>query len=335
MIRSPPLRFLMLALSGWVGVRAAVLTAPWWVQPAVSAPHVQPQRPPPFHSVRATSSPAMSAPVAIASLSFPAAPPPAARPFLRPKFEAPPAAEPLMLALSFDLSPGAAAVRPPLHTPLMAASSAPHRASRWSVYAWTFLRGGDAPALAPGGTLGGSQVGVRVGYRLNTDLSATLRLSSPARSVRGAEAAVGLEWQPAKAVPLHLLAERRQALGREGRSAFGLTVHGGVSDAPVAGALRLDAYGQAGVVGTKSQDLFADGGARLSLPLDKEGRLKLGAGAWGAAQPGVSRLDVGPQASARFRVAGAEVTVAADWRVRVAGSASPGSGPALTIAAGF
>jgi hypothetical protein len=335
MIRSPPLRFLALALGGWVGVRAAVLTAPWWVQPAVSAPHMQRQRPPAPRLVQATGPPVASAPASRTIPSFSVVRSPAAHPFVRSKFKAAFAAEPMLLALAFDLPPGTAAARPPLHTPLLISSPALHRASRWSVYAWTFLRGGDGPALAPSGTLGGSQFGVRVGYRLNGDLAATVRLSSPARSVRGAEAAVGLEWQPVKAVPLHLLAERRQALGREGRSAFGLTVHGGVSDAPVAGPLRLDAYAQAGVVGTRSNDLFGDGGARLSLPLDKEGRLKLGAGAWGAAQPGVSRLDIGPQASAQFRIGVANLTVAADWHLRIAGSASPGSGPALTISTGF
>jgi hypothetical protein len=207
--------------------------------------------------------------------------------------------------------------------------------SRWSFAAWTFLRRGDAPALGPGGTLGGSQAGAVARFRINEDaarpLALAMRLSSPLRRPAGAEAAVGIDWQPSRRLPLHLLAERRQGLGREGRSAFGLTLYGGIGDAPLAG-LRVEAYAQAGIVGTRSRDLFGDGALRLSLPL---GRARLGAGAWAAAQPGVARLDLGPQASLRFPLAGRNVAVAADWRLRAAGNARPGSGPTLTIATDF
>jgi hypothetical protein len=151
------------------------------------------------------------------------------------------------------------------------------------------------------------------------------------RRTAGAEAALGVDWQPSRRLPLHLLAERRQRLGREGRSAFGLTLYGGVGDASV-GRLRIDGYAQAGLVGARSLDAFADGALRLSLPL---GRARLGAGAWAAAQPGVSRFDLGPQASLRLPVAGRTITVAADWRQRLAGNARPGSGPTVTFATDF
>jgi hypothetical protein len=143
--------------------------------------------------------------------------------------------------------------------------------------------------------------------------------------------ALGIDWRPSRRVPVHVLAERRQGLGREGRSAFGLTVHGGVSDEPL-GGLRIDAYAQAGIVGTRSRDLFGDGALRLSVPL---GRLRLGAAAWAAAQPGIARLDLGPAASLRLPIAGRSVALGADWRQRVAGDAGPGSGPALTLATDF
>jgi hypothetical protein len=209
-------------------------------------------------------------------------------------------------------------------------------AGRWAFYGWTFLRDGGGPDLAAGGTLGGAQAGLRATYRLNRDaarpLSLSARLSSPLSTARGAEAAVGIDWRPSRRWPLHLLAERRQRLGREGRSAFGVTLYGGVSDAPL-GRLRVDAYAQAGIVGARSRDLFADGSARLSLPLGD--RLKVGGGAWAAAQPGVERVDIGPQASLRLPLAGRSVTLAADWRLRVAGGARPGSGPTLTLATDF
>jgi hypothetical protein len=213
------------------------------------------------------------------------------------------------------------------------AGPASHR--RLSGYGWAFLRGGAGPGLAPGGTLGGAQAGFRALYRLNRDparpLAISARLSSPLRSPAGAEAAIGLDWRPSGRIPLHLLAERRQALGGEGRSAFGLTFYGGVGDSAL-GPLRIDAYAQAGIVGLRSRDLFGDGSLRVSLPLR---RIRAGAGVWAAAQPGVERVDIGPQASLRLPLAGRSLTLAADWRLRVAGDARPGSGPTLTLATDF
>lgn len=183
--------------------------------------------------------------------------------------------------------------------------------------------------------LGGSQAGGRIAYRLNDDQARPLALSgrvyAPLSSLRAAEAAAGIDWKPLGRVPLHLLAERRQALGRDGRSAFSLTAYGGISERAV-GPLRFDTYAQAGVVGLRSRDLFVDGSAKLSLAA---GSTRLGAGAWGAAQPGVERLDVGPHASFRLPTAEASLTVAMDWRLRVAGDAAPAGGPALTLSAGF
>jgi hypothetical protein len=127
---------------------------------------------------------------------------------------------------------------------------------------------------------------------------------------------------------MHLLVERRQKLGEQGRSAFAAMAYGGVSDV-AAGPLRIDAYGQAGVVGARSRDLFADGSASVSLPL---AGARVGAGVWAAVQPGVSRIDLGPRASLRLP---GEVTLAVDWRLRVAGEAAPRSGPAVTLSTDF
>jgi hypothetical protein len=181
--------------------------------------------------------------------------------------------------------------------------------------------------------LGGSQAGARATYRVagrETPLALSLRVSSPLERPRGAEAAAGLDWQPLSRLPVHFLVERRQKLGREGRSAFGATVYGGGETK--LGPLRIDGYGQVGVVGLKRRDLFADGAVRAGLPL---GRFRLGAGAWAAAQPHISRVDMGPHAELRFPVRGAGASLSADWRFRVAGNARPGSGPALTLAADF
>jgi hypothetical protein len=234
------------------------------------------------------------------------------------------------------LSPDAVAAPPWAPLPPEPRAATRWGTDRWAFYGWAFLRQGEGSNLAPGGTLGGAQAGLRATYRLNRDsarpVALSARLSSPLSPAAGAEAAAGIDWRPSRRVPVHLLAERRQRLGREGRSAFGLTLYGGVSDAPL-GRLRVDAYAQAGMVGARSKDLFADGSLRLSLPLSL--RAKLGAGVWAAAQPGVERVDVGPQASLRLPLAGRSVTVAADWRLRIAGRARPGSGPTLTLAADF
>jgi hypothetical protein len=132
-------------------------------------------------------------------------------------------------------------------------------------------------------------------------------------------------------VPLRILAERRQKIGSEARNAFALTVHGGASAVALPVGFQLDAYGQAGAVGARSRDLFVDGAARVSRPLGS--LLSVGAGAWGAAQPGARRVDVGPSAALRMPALGA--TISADWRFRVAGNARPGSGPALTLQTDF
>jgi hypothetical protein len=141
-----------------------------------------------------------------------------------------------------------------------------------------------------------------------------------------------VDWKPIADLPLHILAERRERVGREGRSDFGITVYGGGERRILNGRLRLEAYGQAGVVGLKERDLFADGSVRASTPI---GPFEVGAGAWGGAQPGVARLDVGPQASVRIPIGRTGVRASAEWRFRVAGDAEPGSGPALTLATDF
>jgi hypothetical protein len=329
---SPPLRFLAVVLGGWAVMRTAVLAPPWSTPPAAAVTAPVQSRPrsalvgefrpspaerarawDPVHSLpasRPSGRPAALSPLVTAPSLTPApsptgAPVPAVRPFLSPQVALPP-------------------------------NPVPASAGRWSLSAWTFVRRGDSAPLAAGGLLGGSQAGARLAYRLNRDiarpLALSVRLSAPLRRPAGAEAALGLDWQPLRELPVHLLAERRQALGREGRSAFGLTVYGGVSDARL-GRFRIDAYAQAGLVGARSRDLFGDGSIRLSLPLARD--LRLGAGAWAAAQPALARLDVGPQVALRLPVAGHAVAVAADWRLRVAGNASPGSGPTLTVAADF
>ena len=92
----------------------------------------------------------------------------------------------------------------------------------------------------------------------------------------------------------------------------------------------LDGYAQAGVVGVRSRDFFAGGGLAVSRPI--WGRLSAGLGVWGGYQPGLYRVDAGPRVSMRVRP---NISVHLDWRQRVAGSAEPSSGPAVTPGASF
>jgi hypothetical protein len=335
---SRPLRFLAIVLGGWTALRAALLAPPWWAPPAGAA-SAQSPRPIAVRQDREIGPAAPERPGAGIGKTYVEAVRPAAgatrqASALSPPVPSPqpsPGLPPSRVASAAFLPSPAPNVGPP-------PGSGPGSPSlrRWALSAWSFVRRGGAAPLAAGGLLGGSQAGARLTYRLNRDperpLAVALRLSSPLPGPAGAEAALGLDWQPAERLPLHLLAERRQALGRDGRSAFGITILGGIADARL-GRFRLDAYAQAGLVGTRSRDAFGDGSIRLSLPMNE--KLRLGAGAWAAAQPGLSRLDLGPQASLRLPVAGRAVTVAADWRRRVAGNSAPGSGPTLTLATEF
>lgn len=197
-------------------------------------------------------------------------------------------------------------------------------------------RGSGTSALADAGSLGGSQAGARVAYRLNGNASAPIalaaRLSSPLRR-RGVEAAIGVEAQPVAALPIRFVAERRFRVSGEGRSAFALFAHGGVYNRQISGDFRLDAYAQAGLVGARRRDAFVDAAATLVRPLGSE--LAVGAGVWAAAQPGLSRLDVGPRLTRVFAVGDASARVSLDYRFRVGGAAAPGSGLTLTIGSSF
>lgn len=340
---SPPLRFLAVVLGGWAALRIALIAPPWPAPAADAAPVVAAQgfaRPLPRPERKAGAVKSERVAPAVLPISTASTKPPPRASGRRPgstgtaRLPAPPPALTVKRAMvaarafrPFPASPG---------TPAATPVPAPTPARRWSLSAWSFVRRGGSTALASGGLLGGSQAGARLTYRLNGDparpLALSFRLSAALRRAPAAEAAVGLDWQPDRRLPVRLLAERRQALSRGGRSAFAVTVHGGVGDAPL-GPFRLDAYGQAGLVGARSRDPFADGSLRLSLRLGD--RVRIGGGAWAAAQPGASRVDLGPQAALRLPVAGRPLTVAADWRVRIAGNARPGPGPTLTLATDF
>jgi len=212
--------------------------------------------------------------------------------------------------------------------------------SRLSGSAWAFLRGGGrASALSPGGQIGGGQAGARLLYTIDRKdrLALSARVSRTIGGIRQTEAAVGIDWQPLAALPVHLMIERRIAIDHGGRNAWTLGAAGGAYDVRIASGWRLDGYGEAGAVGAHRRDLYADGAVRIARAIDLGGgrSLALGGGVWGAAQPGAARLDIGPSAVLRLPVAGHVVAAALDWRERMIGDSKPGSGVALTLATDF
>ena len=197
--------------------------------------------------------------------------------------------------------------------------------SRWSETGWLLVRGGATTSTtAP--QLGGAQAGLRLARALDDKgrLAVSLRLVS-ALQAREREAIAAVEWHP-PAAPLRLLAERRVGVAGM-RGGWGLGAAGGVSERPLTFGTVLDGYLQAGVIERRGG--YADGAVSVEHPLTRRGSttLRLGVGAWGAAQRGAERIDVGPTAT--LRLGRARATLA--WRERVAGNARPGSGAALTI----
>lgn len=366
---SAPLRFLVLTMVGWAGLRAATLgllpvgdgialTRGEAAVPAIVPTHFPPLDPPEFALLAGAAMPA-PAPLARApfvpvySYAYPQAPAPwMSVPARRGGYTiVDPTPAPLFYSSLPDLddwplSRLAAAALPRRRAAaasfsVPAAAVAP-RLDRWQLSSWALLRGRPGQGIGPPPTtglasnpmLGGSQAGARLTYAFSRTLAASARMSAPVGS-RGGEVAAGVRVIPLRGVPVALTAERRHAFGRfAGRSAFAMFVEGGLYQRPMPWTLSLDAYAQAGVVGLRRRDYFADGALTLTRPV--YGRWSAGLGLWGGwqggTQPGVHRIDAGPRVTLRVRD---NIRVHADWRQRLSGRAEPGSGPALTMAADF
>jgi len=343
----------MLAVGGWLALRVVALAPDWFVtaDSAVAAPAGQtaPTALAPTsagHPAQLTAT-AQAAPRPLRAGTTTARPSPPLTTLGRAGTRVRRIGAPILANLGLRTDPGFPDLVPralpqepqavPAAQPRSRRPAASSKPSRWSASAWLFVRDGAAAVgLAPGGLLGGSQGGGRLRYRINDDPRRALALSGrlylPLDTPGAAEVAFGLDWQPLKQLPLHILAERRQGIGPTGRSDFGATVYGGGEWRLLRGRVRVEAYGQAGVVGIEERDLFADGAVRAGVRL---GPVEVGAGAWGGAQPGAARLDIGPQATFRLPVGKLGIRGSAEWRFRVAGDAVPGSGPAFTLATDF
>jgi len=222
---------------------------------------------------------------------------------------------------------------------------APLSAKRWSVDGWLLLRQGGVGTTAaglPSPSYGASQAGAVIRYRLAPASAHRpalyLRASSAVQAPRGEELALGLSARPLARVPVALQAELRatqQARGTTWRPAVGAVTELPRFDLPA--GLSGEVYAQAGYVGGPGASAFVDGQLRIERRLARLGRseLRAGLGAWGGAQKGANRVDVGPSATLDFPLGGGQGRVSADWRLRAAGNAAPKSGPAITLSAGF
>jgi len=213
----------------------------------------------------------------------------------------------------------------------------------WSLGSWAYFRPGSRRAphggIAAASQLGGSQAGARLAYGFGERgrLRAYGRVTLALAETRQRELAFGLAFAPLAHLPIDVAVEQRVAAGSEGRTALAAMVVGGVGDVALPARFRLEAYGQAGVVGARRRDRFAD----AAVVIDREvmrtsgSSLHLGGLAAGSVQPGAARVDVGPRVTVRLPEVGEGSRVALDWRQRLAGDAKPDSGLALTLAADF
>lgn len=231
------------------------------------------------------------------------------------------------------LSPGLAA----------GAGSTPNR---WSADAWMLARKQSPASLASSRPLyGGSQVGAVLRYQLAPSSGhrpiAYLRGSSSLGAIRESEVAAGIGARPIPGIPVVIAGEAR-AFRTSGDTSFrpAAIAYTELPPQQLPFGMRGEAYFQGGYVGGAFKTPFADGQIRIDRPvmsLDRLGigELRVGGGLWGGAQKGANRLDAGPGATASLKLLGKPARVSMDYRFRIAGDADPGSGPALTVAAGF
>lgn len=221
----------------------------------------------------------------------------------------------------------------------------PRTGKRWSMDGWLFLRP-DATLAANSGSrfasYGASQAGAVLRYRLKPGSAARpaayVRATTALAAGRESEIAAGLSARLVPGVPIAAHAELRVTRGAATTeirpAAFAVTEISPI-DLPL--GLRAETYVAAGYVGGDFATAFVDGQARVDRELIHFdlGSIRAGAGAWGGAQKGAARLDVGPSASLNVKLGAVPARVAVDYRLRAAGDAEPGSGVAVTLTTGF
>ena len=219
--------------------------------------------------------------------------------------------------------------------------------AHWSGDGWMLVRrGGDGPGAGSGlygPTYGANQIGAVVRYRLDADdahrTSLYLRGYGAMNGTGEREAALGLSGRLIARVPVVAMVEMRVSQFMSGQTHVraGASMVTQLPPFRVMRGVEAEVYGQGGYVGGAAHTPFVDGQMRVEHVVEHLGRaeLRLGMGAWGGAQEGAGRLDLGPTARVSIMSGRVGMRVAVDWRMRVEGNAAPTSGPALTLSAGF
>ena len=232
----------------------------------------------------------------------------------------------------------------PAAAPLLASlpQHVPLSASRLSGDAWLMMRNDTVAPVSGRPSYGRSQAGAVVRYRLAPSSAlapqAYARASSALAGPLERDLVAGISARLAKRVPLRVAVEARISETSAGTklrpAAIAVTE---LLPLELPHRVRAEAYLQGGYVGGSFATAFVDGQGRVERPLGRfgEAEVSAGAGAWGGAQKGAARLDIGPTAAVTFRLGEARGRLAADYRFRLAGNAEPRSGPALTVSAGF
>ncbi len=213
-------------------------------------------------------------------------------------------------------------------------------ASPFSVYGYAFYRPGANGESAIAQTrYGGTQAGAVAAYRINRpeDQRVDLlgRVSYSPDDPNSLEFGAGLRWQPGRSLPISVATEYRRRVDGTGTAI--IYAAGGIDRQPLAADFTLSAYGQAGIFEQDGVHGFFDAQASVLRPAGRLGPIAVeaGAGAWAGGTDAVHRLDIGPRLSFQLKTGGAPVTLAADYRFRIAGDAAPGDGPAITVSTGF
>ena len=216
--------------------------------------------------------------------------------------------------------------------------------ARWRFDSWLHWREGrgavgtvSAPQAA---SYGASQAGAILRYSLGAKRSSFVFIrATTALSTTGETAiALGAGSKPVTRWPIVLHAEARVTEFAGDWSvrpaAYAVTE---LSPLKLTETLTAEAYAQAGYVGGDFATPFADGQMRVERRIVRSDGIEfhVGAGAWGGAQKGAARLDIGPTASVRFDLGKLPVRLSADYRIRAAGNAAPDTGPAITLSSGF
>jgi hypothetical protein len=229
---------------------------------------------------------------------------------------------------------------------------------RWLLDAYGFYRqGSNALSVTQGRQpiYGASQVAANLQWRARPSSSLDPRIYARAYQalVTGGETelAAGVSARPLGKFPVRLYGELRGVRNPQ-------ITDDGVSDKidlrPAAYAVTeflpqklplgfsLEAYGAAGYVGGDASTYFLDGQAAVTRPLVSIGKpgggsteVSVGAGVWGGAQEGVSRVDVGPTLRFDVDIGKIPARVSVDYREQVAGDAEPDSGVAATVSTRF